>query len=363
MRNWKKFMAAMMAATMVVGSTGVAYAADTQNTQGTGTATGGLEGTVTTDIFVVDVPTSATYTFKMDPEGLIAGTDGAAYDSGTVFEDGASVFFPNVVGDVTSYSSLSDAITITNKGTTYAKVTLEAYMEGLEVIADDGNKTITMSNTDTFSDTNAGLYLAVVDADETVTAITGTETAKTTAEAVIDAAPEGAYKLGYNSDSSKYEYTLKDDLTGIVFDTYTFQIKGACNTAADWSALATAAPKLSITWKVEQYTPTGTVATFAAGSDVGTITVTDGTDDMKIKEIVSVMMTNASGETYDGFVAVDGLWEAGTFESNTITLDTDFVKWYADLGACDATVTYKTTIGQTITEVVEDVLVAESTTP
>ena len=365
MRNWKKFMAVMMAATMMVGSTGVAYAA--QNTQGTGTATGGMEGTVATDVFVVEVPTDFTYTFKMDPEGLIAGTDGAAY-SGATFEEGASVFFPNTVEGGTAYSSLSDAITITNKGTTYAKVSVEASIANNTVTesADGGDvtHTINMVASDEFTGTATDLYLAIVDADENETALTDT-TADQDAEveAIIDAAPEGAYYLNHNG--TKYEYVLKDDLTGIEFDTYTFQLKGACNTAADWSKLATAAPALTVTWKVEQYAPTGTAATFAASANVGEITVTDGINDMKIAEIVSVTMTDTNGATYDAF-AEGAAWEQATYASGTITLDDVYVNWYGTscgMETCDATVTYKTVIGQTVTEVVEDVLVAEPATP
>lgn len=353
MRNLKKFLALALATTMVLGSTTIALAEE-MNTEGAGTGTGVMEGTVATDVFQVVVPTDAgeAFNFTLDPEGLIAKTNEAKYGGEDKYQDDASVFFGNAneEGTVVAYTSTSDAVTITNKGTQLAKVSIDVEIDGV-----DG---ITMADTDEFTDDTVSLYLAMVDADGTKTAIT--ETKEDAVTAVIEAAPEGAYDFAYDEDDG-YVYELVDDLTGITFADYSFQLTGACNTAADWSELAEAAPSVTVTWSVEVYEAQGTAATFAAGTGVGTITYTDGTDDMKIDKIISIEMTNADGLTFDGFNAFEGAWEAATDNNaDTITLDASYVKWYKELGTCDATVTYKTTLGQIITVVVEDVVVAET---
>lgn len=353
MRNWKRVMAAAMAATMVMGSSTMALAADT----GTGTGTGAMEGTVSTDVWQVVVPTDAgtSFNFTLDPEGLIAKTNEEKYGGGDKYQDDATVFFGNVGtdGSIASYSSTSDAITLVNKGTQFAKVTLKAAMSD-----HDG---ITMATSDEFADTTVSLYLAMVDADGTETAITGTSGSETEATAVIGAAPDGAYEYKYDADGQAYEYALVDDVTGITFEEYSFQLTGACNTVADWSALASAAPVVTVTWDVAAYTPTGTVASFVAGTDLGKITYVDGSDDMVIDEIISIELTNADG-AFDGYHGFEGVWPAATDDgAGNIVLDSVFVGFFKEAatdGKCDAAVTYKTVLGQIITVVVEDVLVA-----
>ena len=351
MRNWKRAMAVAMAATMVMGSSSLVLAED-MNTEGTGTGTGSVEGSVSTDVFQVVVPTDAgtAFNFTLDPEGLIAKTNEAAHGGGDKYQDDATVFFANTGADGNqTYSNTSDTITLTNKGTKLAKVTLNASMTDI----DD----ITMATSDTFADDAVSLYLAVVDENDDSTAIDADGEEIT---AVISAAPEGAYEYKYDSDNTAYAYELKGDLTGITFDEYSFKLTGACNSGADWSELTDAAPVVTVTWEVEAYEAQGTAAVFTAGSNVGEITYVNGTQDMEIDEIVSITMTNVGG-TFDGYNALEGAWEGALDEDETIVLNGVFVGFFneAGTGTCDATVTYKTALGQTVTMVVEDVLVAE----
>lgn len=353
MRNLKKFLALALATTMVLGSTTIALAEE-MNTEGTGTGTGVMEGTVATDVFQVVVPTDAgeAFNFTLDPEGLIAKTNEAKYGGEDKYQDDASVFFGNAneEGTVVAYTSTSDAVTITNKGTQLAKVSIDVEIDGV-----DG---ITMADTDEFTDDTVSLYLAMVDADGTKTAIT--ETKEDAVTAVIEAAPEGAYDFAYDEDDG-YVYELVDDLTGITFADYSFQLTGACNTAADWSELAEAAPSVTVTWSVEVYEAQGTAATFAAGTDVGTITYNNGTQDMAIAEIVSITLVYSDGKVFDGFNELSGTWDAAIDDGvGTIILDAKCVEFWKDAGKTDATVTYKTTLGQTVTVVVKDVLTADA---
>lgn len=354
MRNLKKFMAVALAATMVLGSTSIAFAADDE---GTGTGTGSLEGTVSTDVWQVVVPTDAgtAFNFTLDPEGLIAKTNEAKYGGNDIYQDDATVFFGNADadGNVVSYSNVSDAVTLVNKGTQLAKVTLSAEMSGLDVDTDN-TADITMATADTFADDTVSLYLALVDANDTATPITGDSTDPTTATAVIGAAPEGAYEYKYDADGQAYEFALVDDLTGITFEEYSFKLTGACNTAADWSALAAAAPVVTVTWTVEAYEPQGTAATFTTGDAVGTINYTEGENDLGLKSIVKIEM-NIPQEpytAYDGYNAYDPLWAKATTDAGVITFDTNYINAYSANETTEATVTYINNIGQTVTTTV-----------
>ena len=90
--NFKKLLAVGLAATMVLGSSVTAFA-----DEGSGTGSGKLEGSVSTEVFSVVLPVVAedgsTLAFTLDPEGLIAKTSQAAY-SGATFGEG-TLFFKN----------------------------------------------------------------------------------------------------------------------------------------------------------------------------------------------------------------------------------------------------------------------------
>lgn len=242
--NFRKILAGFLASMMIFGSTMVAFAAETGDTSGTG----GLEGTVDTNVFAVVLPTvpDGSFDYIVDPEGLIASTEAARYTDKT-FEEDATVFFPNSAEDATKdYSHISDAITVTNKSTMDVDITVTASVSDLSGVL--------MTDDSTFADdTTASLYLALTDGTNTA-AIDAEDGATITT--IIDAAPVNAYETVWSTDDSEYQYVLttaakEEGYEG--FASYDFQMTGASNANGDWSALSEVAPALEITWSIAEH--------------------------------------------------------------------------------------------------------------
>lgn len=159
-------------------------------------------------------------------------------------------------------------------------------------------------------------------------------------------------------------------------DGYTaFTLKGTMNVNAEWTKL-TDAIKITAVYSSENVvgslTPTtGTAGvvdvaslspTFSTGTAIGTVSYKAGTDSFKVKEIKSIEMA-IDGINYDGFNAEDGAWSAATVGTPdgsgniTITMDSNYMKFYQDAFADDstrtATVTYVTEGGATKTATVD----------
>lgn len=235
----KKIIAVGLAATMVLGSSVTAFAEE-----GTGTGAGKLEGTVDTEVFSVVLPTVAedgsTLAFTLDPEGLISKTSSAAY-SGATFGDG-TLFFKNVeTGAANNYSNTSDTLTIVNKSSVQADVTVTAKITD--------NTGIGLSTDKTFADdTTASMYMAIIDSDN-ADGVAIADASGATVTATIAAAADGAYEYSWSADGG-YKYELKADADDTLFSKYEFKLTGASNAAGDWSALAAAAPKVELVWNV-----------------------------------------------------------------------------------------------------------------
>ncbi len=242
MKNYKKIAAGLLAATMVVSSSMVAFA-----DEGSTTGAGELEGTVSTDVFNVALPvipedgSDTTFDFILDPEGLIKATNAEKYESATFGE--GTLFFANESKDnegnsFYTYSNTSDALTITN----YSSIAVDVSLSAAVSEAED----ITLTKDSTFKDdTSASIYLAITDGTNTE-AITDDGASVNTK---MDAAGEGAYSIEWNSEEEKYEYQL-DETNDELFSTYSFQLTGASNSAGDWSGLADIAPSVEVVWNV-----------------------------------------------------------------------------------------------------------------
>ncbi len=237
-RSFKKGTAAALTAALMLSSSMAAFAAEQE---GSLTGTGELEGTLSTDVFSVVLPTvsdtDTTFNFILDPEGLISATGAAKYNA--TFEEGSTLFFANSDGN---YSSKSDALTVTNKSTMAVDITLTATVSDVEGIS------ITEDNAFT-GDKGASLYLALTDGTAT-SAVSASGSASLTTS--VDSAPAGAYIVQWNSTDSKYEYVLADE-ANTTFPTYSFQLTGACNPNGDWSGLSAAAPSVNVVWSVAEH--------------------------------------------------------------------------------------------------------------
>lgn len=316
MKNYRKIAAGLLAATMVVSSSMVAFA-DEGSTTGAGT----LEGTVSTDVFDVKLPTIAegdtTFDFILDPEGLIKETGADRYNNAT-FGTG-TLFFTNVTttdaGTTYSYSNTSDALNITNYSSIAVDVALSATVSNAEGI--------TLTQDSTFADdTSASVYLAITDGTNTA-AITDAGASVNTQMA---AAGEGAYNIEWNDNDEKYECVL-DDSDSSLFATYSFQLTGASNANGDWSGLADIAPSVEVVWNVTAHSDAYlSSTTLSVGAETVTLNLPENVT------ISNVVLNKTDGSTY---TCVEG--STYTVVDNTFGLRANIVSSYT---GATVTVTY-----------------------
>lgn len=326
--NYKRILAVGLAASMVMGSSVVAFAAE-----GTGTGSGSLDVVEKSDVFQVELPTDSgtTFNYILDPTGVIKETNAAKYE-GATFAENATVFFANAAtteGGVTSYSATSDAIKAVNKSTMDVQIKVKA-----SVAAASG---ITMSSTDTFdsADTTAGLYLALKDNDtnNADTAITTSGVELTSTIAALDDAYETKYVDG------KYVKQLKADATG--FEEYSFQLTGTCNPNGKWTGLTETPPEVNVVWSIADPTVTGPQITLSTNGKIN-ITNFDGT-------LFGSMSLNDGTQDWPLVTGTDGTWEWGDAvdAKKEFTLASNWMPSY--LAGKTATVTLTLTDGSTIT--------------
>lgn len=325
MKNYRKIAAGLLAATMVVSSSMVAFA-DEGSTTGAGT----LEGTVSTDVFNVDLPTIAdgdtTFDFILDPEGLIKETGADRYNNAT-FGTG-TLFFTNVTttdaGTTYSYSNTSDALNITNYSSIAVDVALSATVSNAEGI--------TLTQDSTFADdTSASVYLAITDGTNTA-AITDAGASVNTQMA---AAGQGAYGIEWNDTDKKYEYVL-DDSDDTLFATYSFQLTGASNANGDWSGLADIAPSVEVVWNVTAH----------SDAYLSSTTLSVGAETVTLNLPENVTISNVVLNKTDGSTVVLASGNTYTLSDNTLGIKAAIVSAYP---GATITVTYSDGRVETLT--------------
>lgn len=354
MRNWKKVMAAAMAATMLMGNTIPVFADDVA--EGSGTGTGEVEGVITTDIFQVKVPTDAgtVFNFKMDPQQLIKKTNEGKYGDGStaLYADDATIFFKNANtdddGTDDTYSATSDQITAINKSTMKVDISVSA------TITDATGITLTTDNTFA-DDTSASMYMALVGNDGTADTTVAIDDDGAELTSTIDATAD-VYSAKWvaeatDPDTSEtipahYEYVLDSSITDDDFESYTFKLTGACNTAGDWSALAEAAPKVNVVWSVQPYQ--GQLPTFETGDALGQIKITsEGDGQNALASITKIEMTNENG-TFDGYNANAAYkYDGATKENDVIEFASNYLSFYTAKEEYEAKITYVNVAGET----------------
>lgn len=240
-KGFERFVAASLALIMITGLSMSASAGEIGKEDKTGV--GGVEGSVKQDIYQVVLPTVTddVFDFIIDPQGLINKTNGAAYE-GKKFEDNSTLFFKRSDGQVKEdYSSTSDAITITNMGSVAVNVSLNVS------ISKDSLGKIALTDDKKFKDDkNASLYMALIDGEKVMPI--GED--GVSIDVKVDAAPEDAYEYRYDKEKELYSYQRKEDVSGIEFPSYSFQLTGAANGKGDWSELTKEVPKINVSWKI-----------------------------------------------------------------------------------------------------------------
>ena len=227
MFDYRKILAVSLIASMVMGSSSVAFAED-KKAEASGS--GSVEYVAEGDVFDVIFPVAAegTFDYILDPQGLIVDTNNEKY-AGMTFEANQTLYFlrASTSNAANNYMHNSDEMKVVNKSTQAVDVAVTA-----KVAAVDGIVMATDSNALASVDDQPLLYLAVSgqatgDASAEETAITTDGVAFTKSIA----ADENAYEVKWNPTKQQYEMALTaaasaDGYAG--FKSYTFQLTGAC---------------------------------------------------------------------------------------------------------------------------------------
>lgn len=240
-KKCKKVLAAVLAGTMVLGMGMTAFAEDPAGT-GSTTGDGEFEGHVEKNVLEVALPTVATgdktFAYTMDPEGLIAATEGAK-DKTASFEDGATVYFQSADKTYTKNSAKLKAV---NKGTVDADVTVTAETAT--------NNDIAMASSSTFEadNKNAELYLGLQVANQTEVAVKASGDSTPASVSVGLKGVADNYQVKYDEATKKYSYAKKDGLPDTAWNSFEFGLTGACNPKGSYAAENLAAPDVTVTW-------------------------------------------------------------------------------------------------------------------
>lgn len=261
----KRFLAVVLAASMVVGNAVVASAETSTQTdtytevsfnetgtpiptsQGKASGTGTLTGTTQDKVFRVVVPAQRVNTeadlfdFIMDPQGLIEKTNGAKYlsgnnDTGKLISinsapgEGSTLYFVNSANGVKTLSNKSDEFKIINKSTMDVDVSVNAK------VTSSVPASMSVSTDKTFAGyTKPSVYIGLIPTG-------GTEKALSANEAQVATSTIGNakkfYVTSWNS-ADDYTYTIPS-MNGTTpesaneYKTYGFKLTGATNGKADW---------------------------------------------------------------------------------------------------------------------------------
>lgn len=271
MLNKKKGLAMLLAATMVVGSAFPVLAAESNSgsTTGAGTSEGHVEKKATKVVLPVETTdySTSTFAYTMDPEGLIAETDGGKYADGTTFPDEADDTGVYFLTAEKTYENNSKALKVENQSSHSIDLTVKAEVENpattdIPLVAENALA----------GATDASLYLGLVVGSETPEAIT------TTSAAEIEVTLPGNadnFKVAAKADKSGYEYrvlTLDEykaldaanaSATELPWQKTTFNLEGATTTDKAITDTTTA-PQVKVTWSWTD--PTGAVEPSISGA-------------------------------------------------------------------------------------------------
>lgn len=289
MRKGKKFLALVAAMAMVMAPTTTWAAQSPAESTGEAGNAGSVEGVVDKNYvsYVAPTVTNNTFNFVLDPQSLIATTDGATIkdnNAKVATEEGATVYFKNSndksASDPIKYATSSDALTITNKGSGEISVSVNATLDlgttGAAINVVTG--AVAESATDTALNlkihldqvNNTGSAASVV----TTTALEKDSTIATKSALDAEVTAAGADKDDFEvtktgvAPNKKYEYIPKnDDVSG---DSVYFVFRGECNPneAADWSKVKDMSASFKVVWDVQASSGVTEVYGAVMGSNV-----------------------------------------------------------------------------------------------
>lgn len=299
MSKYRKVLAAILAATMVLGSGVVANAAE-----GSGSGSGDLDIVENLEIFNVILPTTSAeeqFNYILDPTGVIQETNAEKYGAtASNFTGTGNMFFKNkkaTASDPQPYTNESDPINAYNKSNIAVDIKVKAEMSTSNGI------TIATSSVAGDTTTDPKLYFAVknaADSKETPITVAGIEATSSIATAT------NAYETKYVD--GKYVKTLiaaakdlkpEDANFANYFAKYSFTLTGDCNPKGAWRTVkAEDLPTVNLVWTIDK--PDGasgvTDGPKMTVSAAGLITVTGLTAD---KSYAALKIKNSNGGPYD----------------------------------------------------------------
>jgi hypothetical protein len=365
----KKVLAMMLAATMVMGSAISVSAATTDAEDQSGfTVTGtGNVGYVNTTIYNVGLPTTASMTLTVDPQGLST----LAEDSTATAEDLAAA-----AGKV----YCDTVVPITNAGSVPVKVTVEMAVTGGAVVK-DSEADVDAAESDGSYSTNVLMYaipssVDTKDADGYAASSKGIVLGATGSETDIDFIIPAADYV-FSKDSSGTVTYVRDTASDVHGTALKFA--GLVSKNADWSAFVQSTTKtigLTAVFKFTHTLGTTDVADATDGAPYAMVayngttvdvapeevaptftgaangfTYTKGSGDSGLKTITSVVVMNGT-TPYDNIQGVNGVYGAGTLDDTSFTFDSTYMSFYAK-GAQEAIITYENNAGESKTETVQ----------
>lgn len=258
----RRVMAGTLAATLVLGSSMMVFAADPQT--GSATGTGESIGHVDKEVLTVTLPTendalNQIFDYKIDPERVIDLAGKLKDGTTSVTANAEGVYFKN---SDNTYSSSSDEVRFEGKNSVAVDVSVAA-----EVTATDGGKDIALvADNDALTAATTPALLMNLTVGTDTKAITSEGA---TAKAKLDGVPDN---FEVTVESNAYKYSAKAGATG--WKTTTVKLSGKTN-KMDVPADMTA-PKIKLTWTVAKHVDSYLSATtMTASSNSVTLSLPD----------------------------------------------------------------------------------------
>ncbi len=337
MNNYKKILAGVLATSMVVGNSVVAFA-DEGRIKGSGE----MEGSVVQEVFSVVLPTVADnddrFNYVMDPLELIQEATNKKY-AGYDFETGKRVYFYTGVDNASGalqYDDVSQTLKVENRSSDSVDLTVTLKVTGVDGIALTGDSAFTGA-------TDPSMYFALIDTAGTPNKYaidangiaTHTETlTKLTAED-SSSNPVDAHIIQWNPIRNAYEY-VENTTPGTTFtaQSYEFGITADCNLGGDdkWLKILEAgeSPELEVVWGIQNpFEATIALAQNATDNTKTDLTISNLTSQ---KNYQSISIYNGTDTldvpVSDASVAwnVDN-WDATTGGELVVTLNNDWTDW------------------------------------
>lgn len=364
MQKMKKGVAVALAATMVLGSTVTAFAADTNSgsTTGSGTSEGHVEKKATKVVLPVENTDyeSTTFAYIMDPERLISGTSGGKYEADATFPATASDTGVYFLTAAKTYANASKELKVRNESSHDINLTVTAEATSaatdIPLVAKDAIATAT----------DASLYLGLAVGSDAGVAISKDTAASKT---VTVPGKPGNFKVAVKADKSGYEYralTLDEykaldagnaSATELPWESEKFKLEGSVTKDKEITD-ATTAPTVDVTWSWVDPTAAPADAapsiaesektkTLAADTAI-TIPVNVGSGSLAATEVTSVNPKHVAN--YDMISKGLASYSNGTITIPASTINTMIAKpsTYLPGGKCVLVITFDDSDGTSV---------------